>query len=185
MAASGRPVLRRALDLLYLASGIAGAVCLAGIAVVMLAQAGMREAGLLLRGADDIVGWLCAASAFLALGYTFRKGELVRVGLLIDRLAPAARRRAEILSLGAALVFVSYLAWAVLRFVYESWKFEEVAQGLIQIPIWIPQASFALGAVIFFIAIFDEFIVLLAGGTPAYRAAEEAHRGGVGLEEAP
>lgn len=170
--------MRRALDLLYLASGVLAAVCLASIAVVMLLQAAMREVGLLLRGADDIVGWLCAASAFLALGYTFRHGELVRVGLLIERLPPAMRRRTEIGALGGALVFVGYMLWAVLRFVYESWKFEEIAQGLIQIPIWIPQMSFAAGALIFFIAVLDEFVVLVTGGTPAYRRAEETHRSG-------
>jgi hypothetical protein len=31
------------------------------------------------------------------------------------------------------------MAWAVTQFVYESWQFKEVAQGLIKIPIWIPQ----------------------------------------------
>ena len=78
--------MRRFLDRLYAASGALAAVCLASIAGVMLAQAGMREFGFLLRGADDIVSWLCAATAFLALGHTFRRGELVRVGLLIERL---------------------------------------------------------------------------------------------------
>jgi TRAP-type C4-dicarboxylate transport system permease small subunit len=177
--------LRRFLDRLYAASGALAAVCLAGIAVVMLAQAAMREVGLLLRGADDIVGWLCAASAFLALGYTFRHGELVRVGLLIDRLAPARRRRAEIAVLGLAVLGVGDSVWASAHFVYESWQFEEVAQGLIQIPIWIPQLSFVAGAVVFFVAVLDEFVVLVTGGTPAYRRAEEAHRSGVGAGENP
>jgi hypothetical protein len=85
--------LRRFLDRLYAASGALAAVCLGSIALVMLAQAGMREFGYLLRGADDIVSWLCAAAAFLALGHTFRRGELVRVGLLIEHLPPRARRR--------------------------------------------------------------------------------------------
>ena len=177
--------MRRFLDRLYAASGALAAVCLAGIAVVMLAQAGMREMGMLLRGADDIVGWLCAASAFLALGYTFRHGELVRVGILIDRLPPAARRRAEHLALGLAVLVVGYILWAAASFVYESWAFDEVAQGLIQIPIWIPQMSFVVGALVFFVAVLDEFVVLVAGGTPAYRRAEEAHRAGTNLEEAP
>jgi TRAP-type C4-dicarboxylate transport system permease small subunit len=174
--------LRRFLDRLYGASGALAAACLAGIAVVMLAQAGMREFGLLLRGADDIVGWLCAASAFLALGYTFRHGELVRVGLLIDRLPAAGRRRAETVVLGLAVLVAGFILWAAASFVLESWKFEEVAQGLIQIPIWIPQTSFVAGALIFFIAVLDEFVVLAAGGTPAYRRAEEAQRSGA---EAP
>jgi len=167
-----RPALRRALDLLYATSGALAAVCLASIAVVMLAQAAMREFGMLLRGADDIVSWLCAATAFFALGHTFRKGELVRVGLLVDMLPARARRVAEIVALGIALVFTGYMAWAVSKFVWESWKFNEVAQGLIQIPIWIPQMSIVAGAVILFIAVLDEFVVLLRGGTPAYEIAE-------------
>jgi len=177
--------LRRFLDRLYAAGGALAAFCLASIALVMLAQAGMRELGMLLRGADDIVGWLCAASAFLALGSTFRHGELVRVGLLIDRRAPQRRRHAEILALGAAVLVTGYILWAAANFVYESWKFEEVAQGLIQLPIWIPQMSFVLGALLFFVAVLDEFVVLLGGGTPAYRRAEAAHRSGMNLTEAP
>lgn len=168
--------MRRFLDRLYQASGALAAVCLAGICVLMLAQAAGREFGLLIRGADDIVGWLCAASAFLALGYTFRHGELVRVGLLLERLSASARRPAELLALGTALLFCSYLLWAVTRFVYQSWQFNEVAQGLIKIPIWIPQLSIVLGAAILLIAVADEFVTLARGGKPAYRAAEESHK---------
>jgi len=168
--------LRRFLDRLYAASGALGAVCLASIAVVMLAQAGMREAGLLFRGADDIVAWLCAASAFLALGHTFRRGELVRIGLVVDRLPPRTRRAVALAALGITVAFVAYMAYAVARFVFESWKFSEVAQGLIQIPIWIPQTSFVLGALVLLVAVLDEFVVLARGGKPAYEAAEEERR---------
>jgi len=168
--------LRRFLDRLYAASGALAALCLAAIAVVMLAQAGMREFGFLLRGADDIVSWLCAATAFLALGHTFRRGELVRVGLLVEHLPPGPRRQFALGALGITVLFAGYMVYAVVRFVYESWKFNEVAQGLIQIPIWIPQMSFAAGAVILFIAVLDEFVVLVRGGTPAYQAAEDQRR---------
>jgi TRAP-type C4-dicarboxylate transport system permease small subunit len=168
--------LRRFLDRLYTASGALAAVCLAAIAAVMLAQAGMREFGFLLRGADDIVAWLCAASAFLALGHTFRRGELVRIGLVVDRLPPRVRRPLALAALALTVAFVGYMLYAVARFVFESWKFNEVAQGLIQIPIWIPQASFVLGAAILFVAVLDEFVVLVRGGKPAYEAAEEDRR---------
>lgn len=142
----------------------------------MLAQAGMRELGLLFRGADDIVAWLCAASAFLALGHTFRRGELVRIGIVIEHLPPRVRRPVALAALAVTVAFVGYMAYAVVRFVYESWKFHEVAQGLIQIPIWIPQMSFVLGALILFAAVLDELVVLARGGTPAYEAAEEERR---------
>ena len=68
------------------------------------------------------------------------------------------------------------MLYAVARFVYESWKFNEMAQGLILIPIWIPQLSFLLGALIFFIALLDDFVVLVRGAKPAYEAAEEDRR---------
>ena len=168
--------MRRFLDRLYAASGALAAVCLASIAVVMLAQAAMREMGMLLRGADDIVAWLCAASAFLALGHTFRRGELVRVGLVIDHLGPRLQRRVALAALGLTVLFVAYMTYAVVRFVYESWQFQEVAQGLIQIPIWIPQMSFVLGVLVLLIAVTDEFVVLVRGGKPAYQASEEDRR---------
>ncbi len=168
--------MRRFLDRLYQASGALAAVCLAGICVLMLAQAAGREFGLLLRGGDDITAWLCAASAFLALGHTFRHGELVRVGLLIDRLAPAQRRIAEIVALSGTALFVGYMAWAVFKFVYDSWRFNELAQGLIKLPIWIPQLCFAIGVLIFLVAILDDLYSVLRNSKPSYQLAEEDRR---------
>jgi TRAP-type C4-dicarboxylate transport system permease small subunit len=167
---------RRGLDALYAASGALAALALAGTCVVMLAQVAGRELGLLFRGADDIAAWLCAAAAFLALGHTFRRGELVRMTLLLDRLPPATRWKAEVFSLSIAALVGGYMVYAVIRFVYESWKFNEVAQGLIKVPIWIPQISFAVGVAIFFVAIVDELVVVLRRETPAYQRAEEERR---------
>jgi TRAP-type C4-dicarboxylate transport system permease small subunit len=167
---------RRFLDRLYAASGALAALCLAGICVLMLAQAIGREFGLLIRFADDLTAWLCAASAFFALGHTFRHGELVRVGLFVDMLKPGARRIAEIVALTVTGLFVGYMAWAVTRFVYESWQVKEVAQGLVKIPIWIPQLCFVLGVLIFFIAVLDELLTVIKGRKPAYQLAEEDRR---------
>lgn len=165
--------MRRFLDRLYAAAGVAAAICLASVAVVMLLQAGMREMGLLFRGADDIVAWLCAASTFLALAYTFREGELVRVSLVLTQLAPRARRHAETACLVGALVVVGYATWAVSKFVYQSWQFKELAQGLIQIPIWIPQLSLVVGSAVFLIAVLDELVAHLRGRKTAYQQAED------------
>jgi len=168
--------LRRFLDRLYSASGALAAVCLASICVLMLAQAVGREFGLLIRAADDITSWLCAAAAFLALGHTFRHGELVRVGLFIDRLGPRARRIAEIATLSVTALFVGYMTVAVTKFVYESWKFKEVAQGLVKIPIWIPQLCFVFGVMIFLVAVLDELFSVLRNRKPSYQLAEEDRR---------
>ena len=103
--------MRSFLDRLYTGSGVLAALCLAGIFVVMLAQSFGREAGVFVRGADDIVAWLCAATAFLALGHTFRHGELVRVGLWLDMLGQRSRWLAELFALGVTSAFVAYMAF--------------------------------------------------------------------------
>lgn len=168
--------MRRALDFLYDSSAAFAALCLAAICVVMLAQALGREIGMLVRGADDITAWLCAAASFFALGHTFRKGELVRMGLCIDMLGPRARRWAELIALSVTTVCVGYMTWAAISFVYDSWRFNEVAQGLIRIPIWIPQLSFALGVLILLIAVVDELAAVLRFRMPEYQRAEEERR---------
>jgi TRAP-type C4-dicarboxylate transport system permease small subunit len=166
--------MRRFLDRLYLYSGAAAAVALAAICALMLAQAFGREAGILIRGADDIVAWLCAACAFLALGHTFRNGDLVRVGVFIDRLPERLRWHFEVAALVLSSVFAAYMLWAVTRFVYDSYAFNEVAQGLIRVPIWIPQTSLVVGIAIFLVALVDELIVVLKHQKPSYQLAEEA-----------
>jgi TRAP-type C4-dicarboxylate transport system permease small subunit len=165
---------RRFLDRLYSAAGVAAAIAMVVICVLMLAQAAGREAGILLRGADDIVAWLCAACAFLALGHTFRHGDLVRVGVFLDRLPERLRWHAELFALTVTALFVAYILWSVTRFVYDSWQFKEVAQGLLRVPIWIPQLSLPIGIAIFFIAVLDELATVLRREKPAYQRAEEA-----------
>jgi len=168
--------MRRFLDRLYAASGALAALCLVGIFLVMLAQSFGREGGVFVRGADDIVAWLCAATAFLAPGHTFRHGELVRVGLWLDMLGTRGRWLAELFALGITSAFVAYMLWAVVRFVYDSWQFKELAQGLIKVPIWIPQLCFVVGVLIFFVAVLDELMRVLRKEKPTYQLAEEARR---------
>jgi TRAP-type C4-dicarboxylate transport system permease small subunit len=168
--------MRRFLDRLYAASGALAALCLVGIFLVMLAQSFGREGGVFVRGADDIVAWLCAATAFLALGHTFRHGELVRVGLWLDMLGTRGRWLAELFALGITSAFVAYMLWAAVRFVYDSWQFKELAQGLIKVPIWIPQLCFVVGVLIFLVAVLDELMRVLRKEKPTYQLAEEARR---------
>lgn len=165
--------MRKFLDGLYLGAGVSAAVFLVGIGVLMLVQIIARELGSQVKGADDLTAWFCAASAFLPLAHTFKRGELVRVGLVLERLKPAGRRVAEILALGAAAVFLGYMAWSVTRFVYQSYELNDIAQGMLPLPMWIPQTSFAVGVIILFIAVVDELVLVVMGRTPTYVVAEQ------------
>ena len=65
---------------------------------MMLLSAG-RPLGLNIPAGDDLVAWCMAATAFLGLAHTFRHGEMIRVGLLIDRLEGRRAGMFEIASL--------------------------------------------------------------------------------------
>ena len=139
----------------------------------MLAQAFARGLGGQIRGADDVVSWLCAAAAFFALGHTFRHGELVRVGLLITRLGPAARRIGELVALLITAALAAYTLWAVSDYMLFAAQAGYVTQGLIVIPEWVPQVSFLLGMLIFLVAVLDELAAVLRRQKPEYQRAEE------------
>ena len=171
--------MRRALDLLYDAAGYLAAFFIFAIFAVMIGSSVLREFGFKTGGTDDVVSWMCAAAAFLAMAHTFRRGDFVRVVLLLERLGPAKRRALEIACLAIAAVFLGALAWAAGRFVYDSWDFNDMPSGLIALPLWIPQSSFVLGALLLFLAALDELVTVLRGHKPAYvLAVEERHARG-------
>jgi TRAP-type C4-dicarboxylate transport system permease small subunit len=165
--------MRRLLDALYaLGAGLA-ALSLLGIFLIMMAQVVMRELARQLPAADDISAYLCVATTFFALAATFKRGELIRVGIVVDRLSPAARRVAELLALTLAAGVMGYVTrWTFADMLF-SWEIEEVAQGTVAIPLWIPKLAMPLGAGLLLLAILDEFVTVLRGSKPGYVAAAE------------
>ncbi|MCG2593076.1 TRAP transporter small permease [Ramlibacter sp. XY19] len=171
--------MRRFLDRLYYASGALGAVFVLLIAVLMIAQSVLREFGVRTGAVNDVVAWFCAAASFFAMAHAFKHGDFVRVTLLLEHLPEKARHRLEIVVLAIGSVAIAYLAFWANKFTYESFQFNEVAQGLLPIPIWIPQASFAFGSLLLLVAVVDELILVARGNKPSYVAAvEERHAKG-------
>lgn len=171
--------MRRFLDRLYLASGAMGALFIALIAALMIAQSVLREFGVRTGAVNDVVAWFCAAASFFAMAHAFKHGDFVRVTLLLEHVSERKRRALEIVCLSIGSVCVAYLAWWANKFTYDSYVFNEMAQGLLPIPIWIPQLSFALGSLLLLVAVVDELIIVLRGGKPSYvTAVEERHAKG-------
>lgn len=160
--------MRRFLDWLYLAAGGLAAVFIVLIALLMVGQSVLREFGVRTGAVNDVVAWFCAAAAFFAMAHAFKHGDFVRVTLLLEHMREGKRRAAEIVSLLIATVAVGFLAWSACLFTYESWVFHDIAQGLLPMPLWIPQLSFALGSILLWVAVADELIIVLRGGLPTY-----------------
>ena len=161
-------MLRATLDRLYLYSGYAAGVFMIAIFVLMMLLSAGRPLGINIPAGDDLVSWCMAAMAFLGLAHTFRHGEMIRVGLLIDRLTGRTRHVVEIVSLLIGCAFIGFFAWHAGWMTYDSWRFHEKAQGVLAVPLWIPQLGYSGGIVILFIAFVDELLHVLSGGAPRY-----------------
>ena len=171
--------MRRWLDRVFVAAGAVGAGFILLICVLMIAQSVMREFGLRTGAINDVVAWCCAAAAFFSMAHAFKHGDFVRVTLVLESVPARMRRRLEIGALLIGTVAVSYLAWWACLFTYESWEFNDIAQGLLPLPLWIPQLSFALGSVLLWLALVDELILVLRGGVPTFvREVQERHARG-------
>lgn len=160
--------MRKSLDFLYLAAAWLGAACVLSICLLMMTQALLRPAGIMVRGADDITAWVCAGAAFLPLAATFKRGELVRMGIFIDRFPDHKARWIELFALGICSVFAVYMSYALGHMVYESYVFNDRGQGLLPLPLWIPQTPVAVGASVLAIALIDEFVRVASGLVPTY-----------------
>ena len=161
-------MLRRGLDLLYLAAGyLAGLFLVAIFALMMLLSIG-REINLNVPSGDDFAAWSLVAMAFLGLAHTFKKGEMIRVGLLLERLHGPARRAAELVSLTIAAAFIGYFAWQAGRLAYDSWRFFDMSTGVVSVPLWIPQLGMVAGLAILLLAVLEEWVIVARGGKPTY-----------------
>ena len=171
--------MRRALDASFARAGHLAALCVLAIFVLMIAGSVGRIAQWRVGWINDVVSWLCAASAFLAMAHAFKHGDFVRVTLLLERLSPRVRYVFEAGSLCIAALAIGYLAFWAARSTWESWKFNDIATNMVAIPMWIPQLSFVLGAALFLLAVLDELASVLRGAKPTYvRLVEERHARG-------
>ncbi len=160
--------MRRALTALYTISGVLSGVCMVIIAALILAQVAGRGFGMLIRGADDLVAWFTAATTFFGMPYAFVKGAHIRVELILGHLTGQPRRALELVALLGATLIAGTFAVASAQMAWESFGYNELAQGQLAVPMWIPQASMALGAAILFIAVVDATIHVCRGLAPAY-----------------
>jgi TRAP-type C4-dicarboxylate transport system permease small subunit len=164
---------RRALDALYALCGVLAALALLGIFLVMMAQMILRQLAIQFPGATDLTGYLCVATAFLGLAWTFRQGELIRVGLLVENLHPGPRRMLELFALTLAAIMVAYIIWWTWHDAMFSREIEEVAQGSVAFLLWIPKLAIPIGAGVLLISIVDEWISVLRRRKPSYVLAAE------------
>jgi TRAP-type C4-dicarboxylate transport system permease small subunit len=170
---TAKTALRRLLDALYISAGALAAACMVGLLIMVLLSVLGRQLGFHVRGTDAYAGYLMAASGFLALAHTLKRGEHIRVTLLLSKLKGLPAKMAELWALGASFFLAGLAAFYSCRLVWQSKQFNDISTGNDATPLWIPQLSMAIGTVVLAIALLDE-LVLEAQGKRSDAASGEA-----------
>jgi TRAP-type C4-dicarboxylate transport system permease small subunit len=160
--------MRRLIDSVYLAAGVAAGLFLVAIFALMVIMSAGRQFGLNVPAGDDFAAWCMAATAFLGLAHTFKRGEMIRVGLLLERIEGRPRWLLEVLCLTVTAAFLAYFTWHAWRFVHFSWVSNEMSNGVVAVPMWIPQIGFLAGLALLTLAVFDELAIVASGRRATY-----------------
>ncbi len=166
MATPGSPpptALRRTLDALYGASGALAGVCMLGLLLMVLTSIVSRQLHVNVPGTDGYAGYLMAGAGFLALAHTLKRGEHIRVTLLLGGLQGRWRRALEIWALAAASLLALLFAGYSCKLAWQSRVFNDISTGIDATPLWIPQIGMVVGTVVLAIAFIDELVLELRG----------------------
>jgi TRAP-type C4-dicarboxylate transport system permease small subunit len=157
--------MRRLLDGIYSFAEILAACCLVGILSLIVIQMLARWTGEVFPGAPDYAGYAMAAASFLAFAGALNKGAHIRVSIFLNLSPPNVRRWMEIwcFAVGAAVSW--YFVYFGYKFVFWSWKFNDISQGQDKTALWIPQSLMLIGAVIMAIAFTDHLYQVITKGS--------------------
>ena len=153
----------RALDALYAAAAALGAAAMVLLLVMVMLSVVSRQIGFNIAGIDAYAGYMMAAAGFLALAHTLKRGEHIRVTLLLSALHGDTRRALEIWALLAASLLALLLAFYSCRLAWQSYAFHDISTGNDATPLWLPQLTMAFGTVVLAIAFIDELVLELRG----------------------
>ena len=155
--------MRKALDALYDGAAWLAALAMVGLLAMVLLSVVSRQLHFHVAGTDAYAGYLMAAAGFLALAHTLKRGEHIRVTLLLAALQGRARRALEIFALGAAVGLAALFAYYAVRLAWQSYAFHDISTGNDATPLWIPQLSMAAGTLVLLVAFVDELVLELQG----------------------
>lgn len=155
--------MRRLLDALYDGAAWLAALFMVALLISVLLSILGRQLHFNIPGIDAYAGYLMAAAGFLALAHTLKRGEHIRVTLLINALRGGARRALELWSLGLATLLALLFAFYSCRLAWQSHAFHDISTSNDATPLWIPQLAMAVGTVVFAIAFADELVLELRG----------------------
>ena len=155
--------MRRLLDALYDGAAALAALFMVALLGMVLLSIASRQLHFHVPGTDAYAGYLMAGAGFLALAHTLKRGEHIRVTLLLNALRGGGRKVLELWALGAASFLALLFAFYSARLAWQSHVFNDISTGSDATPLWIPQLAMVAGTAVLAIAFLDELVLELRG----------------------
>ncbi|MBL6615698.1 MAG: TRAP transporter small permease [Reyranella sp.] len=148
------PAGERPFNLLERASLWTSGFCMAGMAILILAE-------VLLRGvfnsttehSDELVGYLLVGVSFLSLALCQSRGAFHRVEMVQMRLGPRGQALSALVFDVLSFAYIGLTNWYFVQFVLSSYRREAMASTVLATPLWIPESVMILGATMLLLAL--------------------------------
>lgn len=135
--------------------GVRGVALAGGYALLVFAflvgieVVGRKFLGFSLQGVDEIGGYVLAGGTAFALSYALLRGAHTRMELLLPRLPALLRAALNAAALVITAGFAWFMAWQAFGTLLESLHFQSRASTPLQTPLWLPQAVWVAGLLLF------------------------------------
>jgi TRAP-type mannitol/chloroaromatic compound transport system permease small subunit len=145
----GVPRLLDAVDRLSLLGGWMAAVCIAAILVLIVAEVLARNLfNYSIDFAWEFSAYFMGAAFMLGAGYALRAGAQIRVNLLLENVPRPLARAIDLFATLVGIVVAAFLTYALVDMTWLSWTRNSRSVQPSDLPLWIPQASLAVGSLL-------------------------------------
>ncbi|BCH28545.1 C4-dicarboxylate ABC transporter substrate-binding protein [Mesorhizobium sp. L-8-10] len=131
---------------------LSAALILIVLAVTFVSVFNRYVLGKPIMGVDEGTGFLVVAIVMFGAAEALRRGDHIRIDLLFDHAGPRLRWHLELWSLASVILFSALLLVAAWHTVLFSRAFGAYSTGYLSVPMWIPQSTMVVGALLLIVA---------------------------------
>lgn len=114
--------------------------------------------------AEELARFFQIWALYLAAAAVLRGGGLIRIGLLVDRLGPPARRAAEIFSLAVVAAFSAFACWYGAEIALDSWTVGRMSGTMLNVPHWMTEIAIPVGFAVLLLQACAQIVRVIMGG---------------------
>ncbi|MDH3228850.1 MAG: TRAP transporter small permease [Alphaproteobacteria bacterium] len=115
--------------------------------------------------AEELARFFQIWALYLAAASVLRRGSMIRIGLLIDRLGPRLRAAAEVFSLAVVAAFSAVACWYGGWIALDSFEVGRMSGTMLNVPHWMTEIAIPVGFAILLVQALVQ-IARVARGEP-------------------